>query len=131
MPHFTIEYSANLDRKVDVPGLCEAIRKAALETGMFNEGGIRVRAIRCDAYAVADAHPDNAFVDIAIKVAEGRPLETRKAAGEAIFDVVSAYLAALLEAPHFALSMQMREMDPQTSWKKNSIHPRLRGGEAS
>ena len=47
MPHFTIEYSGNLDRHVDIGAVVELVRKAAVETGIFPLGGIRVRAVRC------------------------------------------------------------------------------------
>ena len=55
MPHFTIEYSANLDGRLDIAAVCEVVRKAAVETGIFPLGGIRVRAVRCEHYAIADA----------------------------------------------------------------------------
>lgn len=128
MPHFTLEYSANLDARVDMGELCETIRQVALTTGMFEIGGIRVRAVRCEAYAIADANPDNAFLDLTIKVGEGRSVEAQKAAGETIFARLQEYLAPLFESPHFALSMQIREMASATSWKKNSMHARLREG---
>jgi len=48
MSHFTTEYSANLDQRVDMGKIVEVIRKAAVETGIFPLGGIRVRAIRCE-----------------------------------------------------------------------------------
>ena len=35
MPHISIEYSANLDDIVDVGGLCETLRVAGIETGVF------------------------------------------------------------------------------------------------
>ncbi len=58
MPHFTIEYSANLDTRVDMGEVVEIVRKAAVETGIFPLGGIRVRAIRCEHYAIAaQQHP--------------------------------------------------------------------------
>lgn len=128
MPHFTLEYSANLDARVDMGELCETIRQVALTTGMFEIGGIRVRAVRCEAYAIADANPDNAFLDLTIKIGEGRSVEAQKAAGETIFARLQEYLAPLFESPHFALSIQMREMASATSWKKNSMHARLREG---
>lgn len=128
MPHFTLEYSANLDARVDMGELCETVRQVALTTGMFEIGGIRVRAVRCEAYAIADANPDNAFLDLTIKIGEGRSVEAQKAAGETIFARLQEYLAPLFESPHFALSMQIREMASATSWKKNSMHARLREG---
>ena len=42
MPHFTIEYSANLEPLLDMGKVVEVVRKAAAETGIFPLGGIRV-----------------------------------------------------------------------------------------
>ena len=51
MPHLIVEYSANLERDVDIPRLVAAVHAAALETGVFPIGGIRTRAERRDIYA--------------------------------------------------------------------------------
>ena len=44
MPHFQIEYSANLEKVVDIGALCEVIRATAAEIDTFPLAGIRVRA---------------------------------------------------------------------------------------
>ena len=44
MPHLTVEYSANLEPRLDVMGLLGAVHRSALSTGVFEIGGIRVRA---------------------------------------------------------------------------------------
>ena len=54
MPHFTIEYSANLDGRVDMGAVVELVRKEAVATGIFPLGGIRVRAVKCEHYAIAN-----------------------------------------------------------------------------
>ena len=92
MPHFTLEYSANLDSRVDMQAVVEVVRKAAVETGIFPLGGIRVRAIRCEHSAVADGAAHFGFLDMVLRLGEGRDLATRKKAGEYIFKVLSAYL---------------------------------------
>ena len=85
MPHFTIEYSANLDERVDMGAVVELVRKAAVETGIFPLGGIRVRAVKCEHYAVADGQKNFGFLDMVLRLGEGRDLATRKQAGEHIF----------------------------------------------
>ncbi len=125
MPHFTIEYSANLDGVVDMSALCETVRKAAIETGIFPLGGIRVRMIRCADYAIADANPDNAFMDMVLRVGTGRDLETRQQAGETVFAAMEDHLADVIAARPFALSFEIREVHPDLNWKKNTIHGRL------
>ena len=96
MPHFTIEYSANLDAQVDMAKVVELVRQATVETGIFPLGGIRVRALRCEHYAIGDGNPAFAFLDMLLRLGEGRDLATRKAAGEQIFRALSAYLDPVL-----------------------------------
>lgn len=127
MPHFIFEYSANLDGRLDVKALCDRTRAAAVATGVFEEGGIRVRTHRSEIYAIADNDPRNAFLHLMVRIGAGRSAAVKKEAGDAIFAVLSEACAPLLAEPYFALSFEICEIDPVTTWKKNSIHPRLRG----
>lgn len=126
MPHFTIEYSANLDAQVDMAKVVELVRKAAVETGIFPLGGIRVRAVRCEHYAIADGQKNFGFLDMVLRLGEGRDLATRQKAGEHIFKVLSAYLDPVFANSKFALSFDMQINDKETSWKRNNIHEALK-----
>ncbi|KRR15518.1 5-carboxymethyl-2-hydroxymuconate isomerase [Bradyrhizobium lablabi] len=126
MPHFTIEYSANLDGRVDMGAVVELVRKAAVETGIFPLGGIRVRAVRCEHYAIADGRQNYAFLDMVLRLGEGRDLATRKKAGEHIFKALSAHLEPVFANEKFALSFDMQINDKETSWKRNNIHEALK-----
>jgi 5-carboxymethyl-2-hydroxymuconate isomerase len=72
MPHFTMDYSANLDRTVDFDTLCGVVHAEILKTGLFEVGAVRVRAVRCEAYAIADLLAENAFIDMSFRIGEGR-----------------------------------------------------------
>ena len=126
MPHFTIEYSANLDGRVDMGAVVELVRKVAVETGIFPLGGIRVRAIRCEHYAIADGDRNFGFLDMVLRLGEGRDLATRQKAGEHIFKALSAYLDPVFANSKFALSFDMQINDKETSWKRNNIHEALK-----
>ena len=126
MPHFTIEYSANLDKRVDMAKVVEVVRKAATETGIFPLGGIRVRAIRCEHYAIADGNPNLGFLDMVLRLGEGRDLPTRQKAGEHVFKALSAHLDPVFAQTKFALSFDMQINDKETSWKRNNIHEALK-----
>src|SRR5260370_13089663 len=115
MPHFTIEYSANVDARLDMGKVVEVVRKAAVETGIFPLGGIRVRAVKCEHYAIADGRPDLGFLDMVLRLGEGRDLATRKKAGEHIFKVLSGYLDPVFAQGKFALSFDMHINYTQTS----------------
>jgi 5-carboxymethyl-2-hydroxymuconate isomerase len=126
MPHFTIEYSASLDALIDMGKVVEVVRKAAVETGIFPLGGIRVRAIRCEHYAIADGSGSFGFLDMVLRLGEGRDLATRKQAGEHIFKALSSCLDPVFGASKFALSFDMQINDKETGWKRNNIHDALK-----
>ena len=130
MPHFTLEYSANLDARVDMDKVVEVVRKAAVETGIFPLGGIRVRAIRCEHYAVADGSAQFGFLAMLLRLGEGRDLATRKKAGEHVFKALSGYLDPVFATSPFALSFDMQINDKEMSWKRNNIHEALKAEAA-
>jgi 5-carboxymethyl-2-hydroxymuconate isomerase len=126
MPHFTIEYSANLDARLDMGKIVEIVRKAAVETGIFPLGGIRVRAIPCEHFAIADGSPHHGFLDLVLRLSEGRDIATRKKAGEHIFRALSDHLDPVFATSQFALSFDMQTNAKETSWKRNNIHEALK-----
>jgi 5-carboxymethyl-2-hydroxymuconate isomerase len=130
VPHILIEYSSNLDRQLDFPRFLTALRDSALATGVFPIGGVRVRAYRADHYVIADGHADNAFIHLMLRVGHGRDLETRKRACEAIFATACEQLADIYERIPLGISLEMQEVDPVLTFKKNNLHEyvKKRGG---
>ncbi len=126
MPHLRLEYSANLEEKADMAAVCAVALEAILATGIFELGAPRVRAYPAPHYAIADRHADNAFLDMVFRMGAGRSDADKKRTGEAIMAAVAAELASLFAAPHFALSLEIVEIDAAMSWKTNSMHARLR-----
>lgn len=126
MAHIVVEYSANLRGQFDLDGFLRAVHEAALATGVFPVGGIRTRAYEAQHYVVADASPDNAFVHINLKVGHGRDLETRKRAGAAIFEVACKQLGAIFERLPVGIALEMQEIDPVLTFKKNNLHEHVK-----
>jgi 5-carboxymethyl-2-hydroxymuconate isomerase len=124
--HIVIEYSAGLRERLDVHAFLSAVHQAALATGVFPIGGIRTRAYAAEHYVIADGHPENAFVHLSLKVGHGRDLETRKRAGEAIFEAACRYLAPLFETVPLGISLEMQEIDPIVTFKKNNLHDHVK-----
>jgi 5-carboxymethyl-2-hydroxymuconate isomerase len=122
MAHIQIEYSANLGDRIDFPGFLEAVHTSALATGIFPVGGVRTRAYAAEHYRIADGHPDNAFVHTMLRVGHGRDLETRKRACDAIFATICERLAGLFESIPLGLSLEMQEIDPVLTLKRNNLH---------
>lgn len=126
MPHFTIEYSGNLDAEVDFAALVETVRKAAAETGVFPIGGIRVRTHRCDHCAIADGDPRHAFVAMVLDLGAGRDHAAKKRAGAHVFEALSKALDPVFARRTVGLTFFIREIDAELSWKRNNIHDALK-----
>jgi 5-carboxymethyl-2-hydroxymuconate isomerase len=125
MPHFHIDYSPNVEGRLDMAALCRVIRDAAAETGVFPVAGIRVRATPCAHVVMADGNPDHGFIDLSVRLRGGRTLEARKAATAHIFAAMEAFCAPVMSTSSLMLSMEMRDIDPELSPKASSIRDHL------
>jgi 5-carboxymethyl-2-hydroxymuconate isomerase len=126
MPHLVIQYSDNIAGE-RIHDLCSTLADVLLDTGLFPLGGIRVRALPCPFYAVADRDPRNAFVDMVFRIGTGRDESDKRMTGDRLMRAAEAAFTGELASPHFALSLEIVEIDPVLNWKSNSIRTRLKG----
>lgn len=127
MAHATIEWTDNLEGALDLRGLLQLVADEMRlhSEGTFPVGGIRVRAFRVEDYIIADGTcPDDAFINIDIKMGVGRSAEFRQAFFTAMFERVRTFLGDMFERRPLALSLYVEEAE---GWKHNSIHHRLKG----
>ena len=125
MPHIHIDYSANLEPHVDMAQFCQALRAAAVEIDAFPMPGIRVRATKVDHYAIADGAPKHGFIDISVRLREGRAAEVKAAAIQHLFQAAERYLAPVMASRSVALSAEMRDIDAALSPKTGTIRKHL------
>ncbi len=125
MPHFHIEYSANVEEAVDMGALCEAIRAEAASIDAFPMPGIRVRATRVDHVAMADGNPKHGFIDLSIRLRAGRTDAVKKDAITRIFAVMKEFLAPAMEVRSIALSAEIRDIDADCSLKFGTVRNHL------
>lgn len=126
MPHFILEYSANLDSDLDLDGLFEALHQTAMDTGVFALGGVRFRAHRCEHYLIADGDLDNAFVHLTARIGRRRDPDVRREVGEKIFNTLVEYLDDLYRQRPLAISFEVTELTFGLSFRKNNIHERIK-----
>lgn len=127
MPHIQIDYSPNLEDRLDIAGLCRTLRDAAVATGILPLAGIRVRATACTHVVIADGNPDHAFLDISLRLRRGRSAEDKGRATARIFAAAESFCAEVLATSSFMLSFEMRDIDPALSPKTSSIRRYLPG----
>jgi 5-carboxymethyl-2-hydroxymuconate isomerase len=122
LPHLLVEYSANIEPRLNLDGLLDKLHATAVETGVFPLGGLRIRAYPVKHYRVADKHPDNAFVHVTALIGHGRTLEVQQRAGEAVFATLKEHLDPLFRAGPLAISFYIQEAHPVLSYKHNNLH---------
>ena len=125
MPHFHIEYSGNLEQTVDIGALCESIRNQATLIDTFPMAGIRVRATRVDHHAMADGDPKHGFIDLSVRLRDGRTEAVKQDAITRIFKTLKEFMEEAMQTQSIALSAEIRDINADLSPKFGNIHKHL------
>lgn len=131
MPHIVIECSANVRARADLGELVTRVHETALATGVFPVGGTRTRVAERTEYRIADGDPENAFVHVTLRIGHGRDAATKKAAADAVFATVCEVLRPAFDAGPLAVSLELQEIDPAYSYKKNNLHEYVKDRRAT
>lgn len=133
MPHQIIEYSCNLKDSLDIAGLINALHQCAAQIEALPLAGLRTRAFAAEQYAIADQHPDNAYIAVYLRIGQGRSEELRIDVGKTLYDCLCSYTTDLVANTPIALSYELQEIDPVTRWNHNNLRDhiarRQEGGE--
>jgi len=125
VPHFQIDYSANLEAVVDMGELCEVIRARAATIETFPMAGIRVRATRVDHVAMANGDVKHGFIDLSVRLREGRPHAVKRDAIDQIFATLKDFMTPAMASHSIALSAEMRDINAELSLKFGTIRDHL------
>jgi 5-carboxymethyl-2-hydroxymuconate isomerase len=133
MSHLTLEYSANLRGEGDIQGLCSKLSRFMVDLRaesrvVFPAGGVRVRAIPCEEFCIADGSlPDAAFVHAILKIGAGRSEAIRQAVRTGLFDIMKLHFARAFAERGLALSLEFVEFSEAGTLKHNNLHARFNG----
>ena len=131
MSHMTLEYSSNLRHGGGITDLCRKLAQfmTMLEVGgsrVFPPGGVRVRAIPCEEYCIADGSlPDAGFVHAVLKIGAGRSDAAKQATAAGLFDIMKGHFADAFANRGLALSLELNEFSESGTLKHNNLHARL------
>ena len=131
MPHIVLEYSVNLEEKLDISALLGVVHHAALETGMFPIGELRTRGAAREHYVIADGDPSNAFVHALLRIGHGRDLDTKRRAAAQVFDALCGYLEPTFQSIPLGISLEVEEINPDLSLKQNNLHAIVKSRQAA
>ncbi|MCY3817106.1 MAG: 5-carboxymethyl-2-hydroxymuconate isomerase [Gammaproteobacteria bacterium] len=126
MPHQIIEYSSNLEDRIDITRLVDILHAAAVGLEVLPLAGVRTRAVRRELYKIADGHVENTFVHVTLRLAAGRSHEAKASVGEQLFTVLKEHVQPSDDSFPAALSLEVQEIDPVTRWKGGNIRAHLK-----
>ena len=107
-----IEYSRDIEEKVEISDLVDTAHKAVSDSGLFAEANIKTRAFACSHYRVGTQGRDS-FVHITVRALSGRNGEQKKALSELLIKSVSPLLE---HVP--SVSVDIRDMEKECYSKK-------------
>ncbi|MGF7111515.1 5-carboxymethyl-2-hydroxymuconate isomerase [Pseudomonas laurylsulfatiphila] len=122
MPHFIVEYSANLEHELDLDRLFANVHRQLIAMQQFPTGGIRSRARRIEHHCFADGLGDYAGVHVELKLSATRPKAMREEIGQRIFATLEAHFADLQARRFLALSMEVGLFHPGSFFNSNNLH---------
>ncbi len=119
MPHLIIEHSSNVADLVDIDALVVAVHDAALATGIAPLDALRTRAAERRHYAIADRHPDNAFIAVTARLGAGRTDVEQRTLIDALMAALDHTLGPAQR--HVMLSVEFQEINPDRRVNKNNL----------
>jgi 5-carboxymethyl-2-hydroxymuconate isomerase len=132
MSHMTLEYSANLRAAGRFAVLCRDLAQfmTRLEIDgkpVFPAGGVRVRAIPCEDFCIADGSIEDAgFVHAILKIGAGRSEAAKAATRNGLFEIMKQHFASEFAGRGLALSLEFIEFSEAGTMKHNNLHARLK-----
>ena len=122
MPHFIIEYSANVGERHDIGGLVSAVHEAVLELELATPAAVRVRAVERVHYKVADQDdPNHGFVAMVARIGPGRSAEVKHNIIETLLNAAEAEIDRVDSSMVIAWSMEVQEIDAEFRQNRNHI----------
>jgi 5-carboxymethyl-2-hydroxymuconate isomerase len=132
MSHMTLEYSANLRAEGRFGGLCRKLAQFMSELrvegrAVFPPGGVRVRAIPCEDFCIADGSAGDAgFVHAILKIGAGRSDAAKHATCNGLFDIMKTHFSEEFAKRGLALSLELNEFSEAGTLKHNNLHARFK-----
>ncbi|AXF85988.1 5-carboxymethyl-2-hydroxymuconate Delta-isomerase [Ephemeroptericola cinctiostellae] len=123
MAHLTLEYSANLRDTGEFKQLCHDLAASLLSQKVYPIGGVRVRALPCEDYCVADGSlADAGFVHGTLKIGAGRSDAVKQKTLDDLFSVMKNHFATQFSKQGLALSLELYEFSEAGALKHNNLH---------
>ena len=114
MPHFIIDCSATIVKRIPTRQLLRLVHDTAASSGLFEAKDIKVRLRSFEEYTIGTDDCD--FIHVFANIMEGRTTEQKKALSESIVGQLKALFPAVP-----VISMNVRDFEKDTYCNRNLI----------
>ncbi len=122
MPHIEIDYSANIADAIETSELPRKLHQAAHKLGVFPTNGVRTFARKVDIYHAGSDRGEEAFIQIRIRVAPGRPEELMKRIAETFFQTACDAMSSNFDTRELGLQLEVSEFTDELTYRRNTIN---------
>lgn len=117
MPHLTLQYTDNIQRKPDFAPLFSRLHDVLSEVGGIQIGNCKSRAIRLEDYFVARGGPEHAFIHLDIAVLAGRSVDLKQEIGRFCLEALNHQLAPSFDGLELQITVEIRDMPKDAYFK--------------
>jgi len=104
MPHLILEYPQDYVTDAQIESLLDTVHRAALQSGLFDESHIRVRAIPLDHYRSGGKRKP--FIHVQCRIHGGRTDDQKRLFSEAVLVAIRDH-----DLPVAVITVEVVEMD--------------------
>lgn len=113
MPHVHLDTTADLPENAQVPDILEALVAELSKYETISVSSIKAYHTLRPNWAMGAGAPEG-FAHLTVAILAGRSLELRKRISDGLWRVMREQFAQSLDANEVQLTLELREMDPQT-----------------
>ncbi len=117
MPQLTLEYTGNIDQRVNFTALFSALHQVLAELGGVHIENCKSRAVRRDDFYIGSGEPGNAFVHLDVTMLEGRSLALKQAVGAGILRILQQTFAPAMATHDLQITVEIKDIKRATYFK--------------
>jgi 5-carboxymethyl-2-hydroxymuconate isomerase len=110
MPHLTIEYSTELENKINKDAILIAVHQALNNCPELDMSRLKSRVIRHSRVITGSVGEMLEMIHVSLAVLSGRSVETRKSFGECLFSALQKTVPLDMQKT-ISLTVEVREME--------------------
>lgn len=122
MPHITLEYTSNINQKIETKHIFEQTHKILNEIAGISIDNCKSRAIVRSEFYIGDDNSNKAFVHMDIAFLEGRQDKLKSKIGNEILNTLEEYFQESFKTNDLQVSLEIRDIIKKYYFKKPALN---------